>query len=320
MTGLPLADPAAGRGVDAPRVEVIVVTWNSAKVLPGLLESLPDGLSGLRWHLTIADNASADETVAVARTGVPECGIVQTGRNAGYSAAFNAALSQVDSYDAVLILNPDIRLTPGSVARLYEGLRDSGGIGITVPTICDERGHLAHSLRRAPTLGRAVGQAVLGNRANRYPALGETVLDPAAYEAPTTVDWATGAVMLMSAECLAACGEWDESFFLYSEETDYALRAKDSGFRTQLVPEARAVHLGGESRVSPPLWALLTVNRVRLYRKRHGPVTSAGYWCAVFLGEAVRAALGHPRSRRAVAALVHPGGRWMASPTDHRRA
>jgi N-acetylglucosaminyl-diphospho-decaprenol L-rhamnosyltransferase len=58
----------------------------------------------------------------------------------------------------------------------------------------------------------------------------------------------------------------DESFFLYSEETDFALRAGDLGFETAFVPNAKVTHLGGESRVSPALWSLLTVNRVRLYR------------------------------------------------------
>ena len=91
-------------------------------VLPGLLSSLEDGLRGLRWHLTVADNASADDSVAVAQRMVPGCRIEQTGRNAGYAAAFNAAVRSADPYDAVLILNPDVRLRPGSVATLMARL------------------------------------------------------------------------------------------------------------------------------------------------------------------------------------------------------
>jgi GT2 family glycosyltransferase len=121
------------------------------------------------------------------------------------------------------------------------------------------------------------------------------------------VDWATGAVLLVSAACAAACGPWDESFFLYSEETEYALRARDLGFATRLEPAARAVHLEGESRLSPRLWTILTVNRVRLYRRRHRGPAALAYWAVILAGEAARAALGRPRSRRAVAALVSPG-------------
>ncbi|MFE1882017.1 glycosyltransferase family 2 protein, partial [Streptomyces diastatochromogenes] len=46
-------------------VAVIVVTWNSAAVLPGFLAALPDGMAGLDWRLVVADNDSADDTVEV---------------------------------------------------------------------------------------------------------------------------------------------------------------------------------------------------------------------------------------------------------------
>ncbi|MFI7602239.1 glycosyltransferase [Actinoplanes sp. NPDC049681] len=290
------------------RVAVVVVSYNSAAVLPGLLNSLDDGLRGLAWHLTVADNASADDSVAVARRMVPGCRIVQTGRNAGYAAAFNAAVQVAEPYDAVLLLNPDVRLSPGSVAAMTARLGGDGPrrIGIAVPRILDEQGGVALSLRREPTIARAFGEAVLGQRAGRFARLGETVVDREAYFRAGTVDWATGAVMLISRECLESCGLWEERFFLYSEETEFALRARDRGFGTALVPGAEVVHIGGESRVSPALWSLLTVNRVRLFGMRHSRPATALFWSVVLLREASRAALGHPRSRRAVAALVRP--------------
>jgi GT2 family glycosyltransferase len=292
----------------APTVAVVVVTYNSAGVLPGLLSSLAEGLRGLRWHLTVADNASADDSVAVARRMIPDCRIEQTGRNAGYAAAFNAAVRTAGPYDAVLILNPDVRLRPGSVATLMARLGGDGPdrVGIVVPRILDEHGHVAFSLRREPTVRRALGEAVLGQRAGRFPVLGETVLDRPAYFRDGPADWATGAVMLMSRACLEATGLWEEQFFLYSEETEFALRARDRGFRTMLVAAAEVVHIGGESRVSPALWSLLTVNRVRMYRMRHSRPATALFWSAVFLREVSRAALGHPRSRQAAAALLRP--------------
>jgi N-acetylglucosaminyl-diphospho-decaprenol L-rhamnosyltransferase len=287
---------------------VVVVTYNSATVLPGLLASLDDGLRGVPWHLTVADNASADDCVAIAERMVPGCRIVQTGRNAGYAAAFNAAVRAAEPYDAVLILNPDVRLRPGSVATMLARLGGEGAdrVGVAVPRILGEDGHVALSLRREPTVRRALGEALLGQRAGRWPALGETVLNPDAYRRDDPVDWATGAVMLMSRACLDACGPWDERFFLYSEETEFALRARDHGYLTALAAGAEVVHIGGESRVSPALWSLLTVNRVRLYRMRHSAPAAALYWSAVVLREASRAALGHPRSRRALTALLRP--------------
>ena len=293
-----------------PRIAVVVVTWNSAAVLPGLLSTLDAGLAGLDHEVIVVDNASADDSVAVARRRRPDCRIVQTGRNAGYAAAINAGVARADRYDAYLVLNPDIRLDPGAVAAMYARLADDG-VGIAVPRLYHGDGRLAWSLRREPTLPRALGEAVLGDRAGRRPWTGERILDVSAYRRPTTVDWATGAALLVSAACARACGPWDESFFLYSEETEYALRARDLGFATRLEPAARAVHLEGESKISPRLWSLLTINRVRLYRRRHGALPALAYWAVMLTGEAARAALGRPRSRRAVAALVSPGT-WAA--------
>ncbi|MEW2300741.1 glycosyltransferase family 2 protein [Streptomyces sp. NPDC006655] len=288
-------------------VAVIVVTWNSAQVLPGFLAALPHAMTGLDWRLVVADNDSADDTVEVLRTLAPDATVVGTGRNAGYAAGINAALRAAGEHDAVLICNPDVRMRPGCAARLVGGLGD--GVGIAVPLLYEEGSDTPHrSLRREPTVLRALGEAVIGNtRAGRFPALSELVTDPGAYRSPTRADWATGALMAVSAECLAACGPWDESFFLYSEETEFCLRARDLGYATRLEPTADAVHLGGDSRVSPRLWTLLTVNRVRLYRRRHGPLATAAFRTAVLLREASRAALGRPASRAAAAELARPG-------------
>ena len=248
------ASTAQATKTDPPRrLEAVVITWNSARVLGGLLDSLIAGLDGLDWHLTVADNASADATAQIAEAWLakhPQVrgSVLSTGRNAGYAGAINYALERAEPYHAALILNPDIRLEPDCGRRLMELLQQEAGTGIAVPRILEHDGSLAYSLRREPSVGRALGEAVLGRRAGKLPWFGEVILDEAAYQAPLTVDWATGAIMMLSAECVAACGLWDESFFLYSEETEYALRARDQGFATRFTPEAAAVHLGGERR------------------------------------------------------------------------
>jgi N-acetylglucosaminyl-diphospho-decaprenol L-rhamnosyltransferase len=286
------------------RVAVVVITWNSEALLPGLVASLAEGLAGTTAQVIVVDNDSADGTLGLATKLLPDGLVLSTGHNAGYSAAFNVGVAAADPFDAALILNPDIRLGPGSIATLFEALGDD--VGITVPRIRNEDGSTARSLRREPTIPRAVGMAVLGQRAGRWPVLGEEIVNDDAYERVADVDWATGAAMLISATCLQACGPWQESFFLYSEETEYALRARDHGFHTRYVPDATVTHLGGESRVSPALWGLLTANRVRLYRQRHSAAAGAMFWSAVFAQEAARAALGKARSRRAVGALLRP--------------
>lgn len=284
-------------------IAVIVVTFNSENVIGGLIESLGPALEGLQWHLTVADNDSTDRTVEVVRQTLPQARIVPTGRNGGYAFGINAAAATLTEFDAALVLNPDVRLAPGSGRHLVEVLRRRGGIVVPVVTMAD--GSPEYNLRREPTVLRALGDALIGaERAGRSVRFGEVVTDRTAYERESTSDWAVGSAMLISRSCWDATAPWDESFFMYSEETDFALRARDAGFTTTLAPQAKAVHIGGDSRVAAWLWRLLVLNRVRLYRRRHNRVASTLFWAAVLLREASRAALGNRPSRAAARALL----------------
>ncbi len=292
---------------------VVTVSWNSEQVIGGLISSLAAGLDGLDWRLVVADNASADGTVDLVRRLAPDAVVVQTGRNAGYAAGINAAVAAAGEHDAILICNPDIRLSPGCVRTMLGAMRPGTAAGtgtrtgIVVPRLEDGEGQFIPTLRREPTPLRMLGDALLGSRrAGRFPLLGEAVTDPAAYRTDTVAEWAAGSLMLISRECAQACGPWDESFFLYSEETEYALRARHHGYATRLAPDAVVVHLEGDSSVSPRLWTLLTLNKLRLYRRRHGLAPSVAFWAATLLRELSRAILGNRPSRRAATALVSP--------------
>ena len=300
--------PAARRPA-APsqdRVGVVVVTFDSADVVAGVLESLPAGLGGLDWAVVVVDNGSSDGTLDVVRATAPRADVVESGRNGGYAAGINLGVAHLGERDAYLILNPDVRLAAGCVPELLAALRRTGA-GIVVPRLLDAKGELIASRRREPTLRRAVADALLGaERAGRVRDLGEVVTDQAEYGRESPTDWAEGSTQLVSAACWAAAGPWDESYFLYSEETDFALRARDAGFVTSFVPSATATHLEGGSAGNPRLWRLLVVNRYRLYARRHRRVASAAFWLVLVAREASRAALGKATSRAALRGLLSP--------------
>ncbi len=304
------------RGADRLSVSVVIVTYNSSKVLGGCLDSLPAGLQGVDVaEIVVADNASTDGVVALAEErNISGLRIVHVGRNAGYAAAINTAVETLKESDSILVLNPDVRLRPGSVFALAGALQNLG-VGIAVPRLVAPTGELQYSLRREPSLGRAVAEALLGgDRADRLAGLGERITDPRRYDVSAPAVWATGAVMLISRAALRAIGSWDESFLLYSEETEFALRAADHGWQLWFEAGAEAVHIGGESRTKPMLAALLAVNRVRLYRRRHRTIAGFSYYVAVTFGEALRAAAGRQTSRAALGALLFRSRRLRVLP------
>jgi N-acetylglucosaminyl-diphospho-decaprenol L-rhamnosyltransferase len=297
------------------RVALVIVTYNSADVLPGCLASIPAGAEGVELtDVVVADNASRDGSPVLAKQadGLP-MKVVDVGSNAGYAAAINAGIAalDLDRLDAVYVLNPDCRLRPGSIRPLAEQAHR----GIAVPYMINPDGSLQPSLRRMPSIGRAAVEAVIGGiRAGRVGTLGELVTHPRDYVVARRVAWATGAAMCMSARMLAQLGPWDESFLLYSEETEYCLRAADHGWVTWYEPCSVIEHIGGESAVNPALAALLIVNKVGLFRRRRGPLAGTVYFLIVLAGEAVRALAGRRTSRRCVAWLLRPSLRWKSLP------
>ena len=283
------------------RLTVGILAYNSERMLPGLLASLPAGLAGVDdWRLVIADGASSDGTLDVARRLAPEAAVVGLGGNRGF-----AVISFDPSADAVLILSPTVRLSPGCVQPMLDALGRPGA-GIAVPRLLRGTGQPYPSLRRRPTLLRACSEALLGGGlAGRLAALSELIPGPENYTSQTRADWATGAVTMMSRDCLKQAGDWDETFFLYSEETEFELRAADVGFRLAFT-DVNVTHLGGESRVRPELYALQCANKVRLYGMRHRRWPARMFWAAVVLGEALRAASrSAPVHRAAARKLLH---------------
>ncbi|MHB1289793.1 glycosyltransferase [Georgenia sp.] len=205
--------------------------------------------------------------------------------------------------EPVLVLNPDIRLEPGAVQPLLRAL-DDAAVGIAVPRLVSAAGETAPSLRREPSLRGALCESLLGGRRAGRAGHGELVVGERAYARAHDVDWATGAAWLISPRCRRDVGAWDESFFLYSEETDYALRAHDAGYRVRYCPDAVATHLGGEGMTSPSLYALMARNRVRLFRKRNGRVAALAFRGALAAGELLRSVRPSRTHRAALRALT----------------
>lgn len=282
-------------------IDVVIVTYNSAHVVGDLLDSLPAALDGLSADIVVVDNGSTDETVTfLASRG--DCRVVQSA-NVGYAAGINRGVREASGAGTILILNPDTRLHQGSVAPLLQALKEPN-TGIVAPQVRSAHGALELSLRREPTLLRAIGLTRTG-----ISAFSEYVGEAHDYSRTHVVDWALGAVLLMSRSCFDALGGWDESYFLYSEETDFSLRARDIGLLTRYEPRSVAVHIGGQSGRNDKIHAMQVINRVRLYRRRNR-VTAA--WCYYWLTIASQASWvvrGHRRSRFAIAALLMPSMR-----------
>lgn len=257
---------------------VVIVTWNNAAEIDAALRSLFADLnaSGLRCQVWVVDSCSRDGSAAIVRQRFAEARLIESERNDGFGAANNQALKAMgfgsgapaDALPkAVFLLNPDTITHAGACARLFETLMSARDIGIVGARLTFPDGSFQHSAFHFPGLSQiwaeffpTPGRFLDGAFNGRYPR--------ARYAAPGPfeIDFPLGATMMLKREAILQTGGFDERFFLYCEEVDWAWRIRKMGWRALCVPRAHITHIGGgsTSQARPRSMLNLWQSRLRL--------------------------------------------------------
>ena len=246
---------------DAPRASVVIVTYNSAEMLPSCLESLGDAQSpGI--EVIVVDNASSDQTSSRVRAGYPYVQIIQNEVNLGFAKAVNiGAAAARGKY--IVLLNPDATLSPGVLTSLMEEADQSETIGVIAPLLSDPAGRLRiGSAGRDPTTWRMFCHYFGVSRVlGRFPMFEGHYLLSRHLTSSREVDWVTGACLVVPRRLWHAVGEMSERWFMYAEDMEFCHRVRESGYLVVLNPTLSATHLVGEStsgnELSPdPAWVV----------------------------------------------------------------
>lgn len=289
-------------------VALICVTHNSRGLLPDFADATRVALHNCDNQIVVVDSGSTDDTVAVVNVSLPEAEVCRLDGNRGFAAGINAGVAHVNERggaEVLVVVNPDVRLGGKTVPLLVDALVQRGA-GLAIPQLRDEHGDLLPSQRRRPSVTTTWCDALLGGPlAARLHLPSEVIRSVRHYTSDGTPAWATGGCMALSGTCFDVVGEWDESFFLYEEEVDFALRASDAGFALIYVSEAVATRIIGSEPVAPWAHALMRANRARLMAMRHGTPTAELMRGGLLVGEGLRSLVGRPEASAALWALWH---------------
>jgi len=265
------------------RVTLAVLTYNGRELLDVVLPSAL-ALDYADRRVVVVDNGSGDGTIEHVRERYPDVEVVALGRNLGVSAGLNRCVEAADG-EYVALLNNDLELEPGWLGPLVEALDAD-------PGAASASGKLLRYRDRDRI--DAAGDWLLWSGATINRGHGEP--DDGRYGAPETVFAACAGAALYRRAAFADVGPFDESFFAYIEDVDWAMRAQLRGWRSRYVPAARAFHMGGETaRRTPERFARLQARNALVFVAktfprwalvRHGWKVALHH--ALWLGAAIR--------------------------------
>lgn len=234
------------------KVTVIIVNWNTGKLLQECLESLKRlAEKDLLAEVVVVDNHSSDNSFTLAKSveiGVPTM-MMTLPENIGFAAANNMALRQRRNKDThVLLLNPDTQVISGAIATALREIEGSQKVGIVGVKLLESSGTIQPSVRAFPTMPVLVMYFLKLQRLFPKSSTIQSYLLPEFdYNQRQSVNQVMGAFFLINHALLQKIGLLDANFWVWFEEVDYCKRAKNAGFEVIYTPAGSILHHGGVS-------------------------------------------------------------------------
>jgi GT2 family glycosyltransferase len=214
-----------------PELTVVIPNYNGRALLEPMLASLQAQTFG-PFMTVVVDDCSSDDSVEYLAEHWPAVKVIRLASNGGVTAAMNACLAAADT-DLVALFNNDMELEPDCLSELVGELERHPEIGSVTPKMLD-------FVDRSVLDGAGDLLSWRGGGRRR----GYGVKDSGQYGVHEEVFGPCGGAALYRRATLDVVGGFDEDFYAYYEDIDWAFRAQLAGMRCRYVPTAVLYHRG----------------------------------------------------------------------------
>lgn len=239
------------------RLALILVHYHTPELAAEAVEALRADLGGIEAEWLLVDNGSDAagrallESLPVQR--------IDPGANLGYAGGVNLGVAR-STAEAVVLMNPDVLVLPGCIPALLDRLES--GAAVAGPAFYWDRGRRL-LLPPAEARGRWEELRRSRRRWRRHARRHWEARAPIA-------SWSlSGSLLAIRRDAWERVGPFDEGFRLFFEETDWLLRARRLGLRSEYVPGAEAVHLFNRSAAQEPRSRQWFEESARRFRRLH---------------------------------------------------
>jgi len=251
-------------------LSIIIVHYKTRELTLQCLRTAMEFSPRVPYEILLIDNGSQDGIAETIAEEFPKVRLIETGRNDGFSRANNLGI--VNSHGQyILLLNSDTKILEPVFDRLVQTMEarpDVGGVG---PQHVGGDGRHQVSYGKFPDLFTEILRKIVDYRI----ALNSTnirgyLTDFCSVE--QEVDWLSASCLLLRREALRQAGLFDETFFMYFEDTDLCKRVHDKGWKIIFSPMAKILHYSGQSVKENILAGLVAYRQSQLYfaRKHFG--------------------------------------------------
>ena len=255
-------------------VSICILTRNQPELLEPCVSSCIESCrAGINGEIIIIDNASTDDGPRRVAGLFPGVQFIRNEDNLGFAAANNKAI-RLSRGRAVLILNDDVVLRPGSLAMMLDKLYSEPGIGAVGPKLLNPDGSLQRGFtnRRFPHFrGLLCGSLRLNPLLEKNALLRDLLTHSKDPHVSAATDHLAGACLLLRREALDAVGLFHEGFYYFFEDTDLCYRLQQDGWRIIYLAEAEVIHYGSAS-FKKLLWSeknVIYFNSLLYFFKEH---------------------------------------------------
>ncbi|MEO8342874.1 MAG: glycosyltransferase family 2 protein [Gallionella sp.] len=259
-------------------VSVILVSYNTAALLPNAIAALRSAAEGYSLQVIIVDNASRDDSVSLIKRDYADCELIENSVNVGFGRANNQAIPLIQG-EYVLLLNTDAFVAPDTLHKTVAHMDAHPECGALGVKLVGRDGVLQPSCRYFPTPWNLFLRRTGLNRL--FPWV--RMVDDMNWDHASVrdCDWVPGCYLLIRRKVIEQVALFDPRYFLYYEEVDWCRAVKEAGWQIHYFPDTTVVHIGGESAKSDSeitvgsrqIEALQIESELLYFRKNYGAGT-----------------------------------------------
>lgn len=232
-------------------ITIVILNYNTRNLLDLCIKSIINKKWKYKLNILVVDNNSYDDSVEYIEKHYKQIRIIQNSKNLGFAGGINIGLKTVKT-KYILLLNSDTEVKLKSIDKIVD-FAENKDFAISSCKLLTKDGRFQPNTGDLP-FGFAIFFWLSG--LDGLPVIGKFLPsfhrnDVSFYKNDREVGWVSGTAILIKDEVVQKIGLLDENLFMYTEDTDYCIRAKKAGFKIGWTPKAEIIHLGGGSLKEP---------------------------------------------------------------------